>query len=133
MKVTDVDHGIPLRRSKFTAVVGKEPYKDDFGVVKYVYFAMVLEWHLCASGETLEKCRKNLEHVLITQNAIFVEYPDTQEPSPAHEDYQRVKTSGTHIVHSDVKFYRYFGYDRIEIVDRWEIDLEKLEWKVVMK
>lgn len=129
-------HGIPLARSKFTAICIEEPWYDpdaNFGegAMGVIYYAQALEWRLGAQGVTLEECKQNLKHVLITQNYLAYEYPDAEPISESDEEWQRVKTSGTHLVHTKPYWKECLGYDRVKIVARWEIDIDDGDWKFV--
>jgi|HubBroStandDraft_4_1064222.scaffolds.fasta_scaffold533769_1 hypothetical protein len=132
----NLKHGIPLAKSKFTAVMIEEPWHDPeanfgLGAEGVFYYARALEWRIGAQGNTAEECRKNLKYVLIAQNMLMIEFPDSKPLPESEEEWQRVKTSGTHMVHTHPCWKDLMGYDRVKIIDRFEIDLDEGDWKVV--
>ncbi len=72
--------------------------------VKTMYVAVALEWYIVAQGDTIEKAVEALKHLFMTQAAIKRQYPDSNDPRPSPEDYQRVATSGDWYICTDPKW-----------------------------
>ena len=125
---------IKLTRSQFSVIVLESKHEDMYGNEKIIYVGQACEWDLTAQGNTLEECRENLEHVLITQNVLILDHGEKgATPSEAPEYIQRVKTSGDYLIYIEPKWIELFGYDRVPIVARWNIDLSELNFKVLDK
>lgn len=92
------------------------------------YCAMALEWGVCASGKTAAEAVTNVESALFGQGLLILDFgTESCVPKPAPEDWQRVRTSGTHWVCSSNEFREFFGDHEHRIVERCDLDMRKTE------
>lgn len=94
--------------------------------VSTIYCGMALEWGMTGAGMTPEDALKSVEFVIFGQALLIEEFPFTGSvPKAAPEDWQRVRTSGTHLIHAEKHYRELFGEEGCRIVSRHDIDMRQ--------
>jgi predicted RNase H-like HicB family nuclease len=100
-------------------------YKEE---ILTIYVGQVLEWDVCAQGNTITEVMDNVEALLVGQK--FLNDTKKYKIVPAPEEWQRVRNSGARMRHVRKEYIEAFGIESYLIVDRRDIDISKSRYVV---